>query len=533
MDIPSLAFSPAKCVACGGTIPAGTACLRAFAPKAGLKHSQCPQAELPGIGGSDPGPKSLTYHGDLYKPPNTHPYDYQNAGLRWALGRLDAGKHGLLADEPGVGKTAQALLIMHNRPAWTRVLVVCPASLRYNWRREAATWAPRRLVKLWPEEALDESDPGPTLMIAAYTQLAKMPASWRWHLLVIDEAHYCKTPEALRTQLARLAADRAQRRLLLTGTPLENRHKELWPLLRLTDPEVWDPPGLAMGRPVGAGHGAGYRAFLARYCGLRQAKRKRTNPDGSIWWQSYEDDRGSTRGAELFAKIQSSGAMLRRRKADVLKELPPKIRELIVLEPPEAARGTVEAEHAAFRATGLDYAAGLENLHKATLVFEDWARARKAVAEAKAPLVVEHVQRLLESVDKVLVFGYHRAMVSALVDAFTLDECVSVHGGTPEELRDVAVQRFQTDPATRVFVGSLGAAGVGITLTAASVVVFAEIDGKDPRQAEDRAHRVGLDHSLLVQTLVFDWSVDANLARLMHQKVQIAELALDGRKATL
>ena len=527
-DIPSLAFTRAKCVACGGWIPGGSKCLRAFAPKAGLKHAGCPQVSLPGVN-TDPGPK--VYMGPLVIASGLRMYPYQEEGLRGLLWRADAEQSTLLADEMGLGKTAQALALLHMREEWKKVLVVCPAALRYNWRQEAARWAPRRVVQLWPEERL--SEPDATLTVVAYSQLAKIPAAAQWDLTVCDEAHYLKSPEALRTQLAKALAARSARLILLTGSPLENRHKELWTLLQLIDPQTWDPPGLAKGRPVGAGQGAGERAFLTRYCGLRKARRRVRNREGGFSYQAYEDDRGSTHGAELFGKIAASGAMIRRRKADVLPQLPPKVRELIRLPPPADPR-VLEAEHQAFVATGLDYAASLEHLTKARLMFEDWAAARVAVAEAKIPHVLDHVKCLLESEAKVLVFGHHRVLLDALAEAFSLEECVTYTGGTPEKARADAVRRFQEDPACRVFLGSLGAAGVGLTLTAARVVVFAEIDGKDPRQAEDRVHRIGQEaDSVLIQTLVFDGSVDANLARLMKAKVEIAEMALDGRRATL
>jgi SNF2 family DNA or RNA helicase len=184
---------------------------------------------------------------------------------------------------------------------------------------------------------------------------------------------------------------------------------------------------------------------------------------------------------------------------------------------------------AAFAATGLTYESDVGQLTKARIEFEQWAKARRKVAEAKIPFIIEHVKRVLESQPKVLVFAHHIEVISQLSDAFTDAEHVVYYGGTPEKQRAANVERFQKDPECKVFIGGLQAAGVGLTLTAASLVVFAEIDGKDPRQAEDRVHRIGQVNPVLIQTLVFDWSVDANLARMMIAKVELSEKVLDGK----
>jgi SWI/SNF-related matrix-associated actin-dependent regulator 1 of chromatin subfamily A len=236
----------------------------------------------------------------------------------------------------------------------------------------------------------------------------------------------------------------------------------------------------------------------------------------------------------LHERLVKTG-MLRRRKVDVLPELPPKVRELIVLPPPPTGHGEVDvlgAEHEALHATGLDYESAIEDLQKAPVLFSELAAARKFSGLAKVPAVVAHVNDLLENkgVQKVVVFAHHYEVIWALEDAWVQWQAVVLTGTMTEEMRDRSVRLFQTNPDVRVFVGSLSAAGVGITLTAASNMVFAEIDWKDMRQIEDRIHRIGQRDSVLIQSLVFDWSVDANMMRLVLEKMRVAEQAIDGKE---
>ena len=513
----SLCFQRTRCARCGGWIEAGGAAARTPGEK-GLHHAGgCPgSAPLAGVRPIRPltGPPLKLPHGCALLP-------FQEEGVRLLMTR----KRTLLADSMGCGKSVQCACFIGQHPDWQKVLVVCPPSLRYNWRRELGRWLPDgRAVGLWPEEG--DGDP---ILIAGYNRLAGF-ASRPLDLVVFDESQAIKNTGARRTGEAQRVARGAERVLAMCGNPIEDRHRDLWTLLSMLGPEEWDPPGLCRGRPVGVGEGAGERAFLKRYCGLKMHMvQVATRRDGSPIYKRWEDARASTRGEELHARLSASGLMIRRTKAEVLPQLPKKVRELVVLPPEGEAAAAVEEEHAAFHETGLDYAADVALLVKAQVEFRRWAEARKRVALAKVPLVIEHVRRVLDSERKVVVLGHHVEALRAIWDAFLLEEAALYYGATPEQERDREVRRFQEDPACRVFVGGLTSAGTGLTLTAARVLVFAEIDGRDPRQAEDRVHRIGQAESVLIQTLVFDLSVDANLARLAGKKMNDSDRALDGR----
>jgi SWI/SNF-related matrix-associated actin-dependent regulator 1 of chromatin subfamily A len=143
--------------------------------------------------------------------------------------------------------------------------------------------------------------------------------------------------------------------------------------------------------------------------------------------------------------------------------------------------------------------------------------------------VAEHVLGLLDSVDKVVVMAHHHDVVDILTEALAEYGVVSLTGRDNQADRQTSIDRFQDHPEVRVFVGSIQAAGIGITLTAASTVVFAELDWVpgNMSQAEDRCHRIGQTDSVLVQHVVLDGSIDARLAKTLVEKQAVITMAID------
>ena len=244
-----------------------------------------------------------------------------------------------------------------------------------------------------------------------------------------------------------------------------------------------------------------------------------------------------------------SNCMVRRLKADVLKELPPKRRQIIVL-PPDGMKEALKAEIKAVSAHEAEMeklAVDLE-LSKALdgqdaymqivtalsnvrdLAFEEISAARRAMAIAKAPFVAEYAKDLLdeEEAKKIIIFAHHHEVIDTLFDAFGKD-AVKLDGRMGIKAKQESVDRFQSDPTCKVFIGSIQAAGVGITLTAANMVLFAELDWVpgNVTQAEDRAHRLGQLDSVLVQHLVVDGSIDSRMAKFIVAKQDVIDRALD------
>jgi len=310
----------------------------------------------------------------------------------------------------------------------------------------------------------------------------------------------------------------ARKRVFLTGTPILNRPKEIWSIANALDPATF----------------ANYWRFAGRYCGGHKGR------------FGY-DDSGATNLDELQEVLRSK-FMVRRLKKDVLTDLPAKRRQVIEFPANGAAKEIahevvvvadamrslsklrVMVELAKASEDPEDYRTAVAMLRDgASHAFQEIAAARRDTAIAKLPYVLEHLENCT---DKVLVFAHHHAVIDKLVAALG-SKCVAVTGKTPLEARQAAVDRFQSDPGCTVFVGNIKAAGVGLTLTAASHVIFAELTytPADMQQAEDRAHRIGQRSSVLVQHLVLEGSIDANMARTLVQKMGVIEQALDTEHA--
>jgi SNF2 family DNA or RNA helicase len=175
------------------------------------------------------------------------------------------------------------------------------------------------------------------------------------------------------------------------------------------------------------------------------------------------------------------------------------------------------------------YKQAVQGLRQAyNVAFTEMAAVRKELAIAKIPFVIEYVESMVEEGEKVVVMAHHREVVDKLQNHFGL-KAVKLYGGMSEVEKSNNVDRFQTDPSCMVFIGSISAAGVGITLTAAQKMLFAELDWTPANmlQAEDRIHRIGQTGNALIQQLVFDGSLDAKMAETLVRKMGIIEKALD------
>jgi hypothetical protein len=250
---------------------------------------------------------------------------------------------------------------------------------------------------------------------------------------------------------------------------------------------------------------------------------------------------------ELQTRLRST-IMVRRLKADVLTDLPAKRRQVIVL-PSNGAAALIEAERAASArheadlfaaqvAVELAKAGDDEQAYKDAVAkvrgvvqtaFTEMAKLRHDTALAKVPAVVE---RVLDATGKVVIMAHHKDVIAGIRAGLEEEHpgsVVTLTGDDGMTDRQESVDRFQNDPACKYFIGSIRAAGVGITLTASSHVVFAELDWTPGMmsQAEDRCHRIGQRDSVLVQHLVLDQSLDANLATTLVAKQEVIDKALD------
>jgi SNF2 family DNA or RNA helicase len=427
---------------------------------------------------------------------------YQKAGIVYAMQRQNV----LMSDQMGMGKSIEAIGVVNASDA-RHVLIVCPASLKINWQREFTKWDVKGLsVGIASSHVIPETD----VVIVNYDILRRNSEALHaitWDILIVDECHRVKDPKAQRT-VALLGKYKwnpstrswdtpnlpipAKRRLFLTGTPIVNRPAELWPLLRALDCD-------GLGR---------YKSkFETRYCQGHQTR---------FGW----DATGASNLDEL-QELMRSRFMIRRLKQDVLKELPPKRRQVIVLEGTDSA--VIDAERQAYD----DFKSA--RLCGETPDFSAISAARKAVAESILPLAIQEIEEALEETDKLVVWAHHHVVIETLAEKFP--NSAVIYGETTQQARQDAVDAFQTDPSIKLFIGSIQAAGVGLTLTAASNEIFVELDWVpgNVEQAEDRCHRIGQLNSVLIKYLVLNNSVSASMAEELVAKQAVISKGLDAK----
>ena len=487
---------------------------------------------------------------EIPSPPGREYLPFQTAGIAYAMSRENT----LFGDEMGLGKTIQAIGVVNTDVEARRVTVFCPASLKVNWNREINAWSVRPAVvyvasgtpKVGSWEEIFQNVPaggGSDSVERVEYLIVNYDIAERWgpmlhaaglDVLIMDESHYLKNPKAKRTQQVLGKWDRdpakqiapipARRRLALTGTPIPNRPIEAWPVVHALDPKTF----------------RSFKEYATRYC-------------DAVYGSYGLEIRGASNLDELQDKLRAS-VMVRRLKADVLKELPPKRRQVLSLPAPSAVlkrerealddlrkqaeeqfQLRVKMELAKAAANDDEYEKAANALRESVgIEFTTISRVRHETSVAKVPYVIEFLQNCVEQGEKVICFAHHLDVIEQIAEAFG-EAAVVITGETPVPKRQGLVDRFQQDAACRVFVGNIKAAGVGLTLTASSHVVFAELDlvPGNLDQAEDRAHRIGQLNSVLVQHLIFDGSIDVSLANMVMEKQKVITAALDGEHAPL
>jgi SWI/SNF-related matrix-associated actin-dependent regulator 1 of chromatin subfamily A len=451
-------------------------------------------------------------------PPGKQYLPYQEKGIRYALGARGT----IIADEMGLGKTVQAIGVINASLEAKRVLVVCPAGLVTNWLNEFWAWR------------VKESQAQVT--VVSYHGAAAHIDGPSIDILIVDECHYVKNADTQRAQTVKALAAKSKRVLLLTGTPMENCPIELWPLLQIACPEKWDPPRREMKmvmtpeqKKSHPGEGQNFWEFAKRYCDLKKVRFKVKGR-----YRSAYDFSGASNLIELNARLKNT-CMVRRLKKDVLTELPDKRRQLIVLKTPVKTADFTCSERIISQIGEINessYFHVLKRLVGNKVLFEEWSKKRHEEALAKVDACLEFIGDAMDAGEKLIVFAHHQDVIDGLFDGIEVGNpgiAVKVTGKTHVADRGAAVKRFQDDPKCKVFVGSIGAAGVGITLTASSHVIFCELDPVPGRmsQAEDRAHRIGQKNMVLVQHLIADGSLCARMAKILVKKQEVLTAALD------
>jgi SWI/SNF-related matrix-associated actin-dependent regulator of chromatin subfamily A-like protein 1 len=418
---------------------------------------------------------------------------FQWAGVRYVL----EARRCFLADEQGLGKTVQALAALEAADAYPAV-VVCPASLKLNWEREAARWLPhRRVAVVSGRGVVPPADADITVLnyevVAAHDETLR---ARRPQALVIDESHYCKNPRAKRTAAVRRLAHAVPPdglRLALTGTPVLNHAEELVPQLRV------------LGR-LEEDFGSGAR-FAKRFSGNLSEER--------LHWHLRRR------------------CFVRRRKSEVLPQLPAKRRVVVPVELANRAEYRLAEEDliAWLRAQPMDLRE-LEAKVAAALRAERLAQIgalQRLAAKGKLPAALSWIADFLESGEPLVVFARHVEVQQAVLERFP--EAGHLLGADPIARREETVRAFQAGTGPPLLVAATRVAGQGITLTRATNVCFLELEWTPAMhdQAEDRLHRMGQRDAVTAWYLLADATIDEHMAELVAAKRGIVDAVTDGR----
>ncbi|WP_205699384.1 DEAD/DEAH box helicase [Conexibacter sp. SYSU D00693] len=417
---------------------------------------------------------------------------FQWAGVRYLL----EARNAFLADEQGLGKTVQALATLEADGAYPAV-VVCPASLKLVWEREAARWMPHRTVAVVQGRgAVPRAADITVLNYELVEQHRGTLARREPQAIVIDESHLVKNPRAKRTQAVRrlaAAVPYGGLRLALTGTPVLNHADELVSQLRV------------IGRLDDFGSGA---RFAKRFGGALSEER--------LHWHLCRS------------------CFVRRRKDEVLTQLPPKRRVVV----PVALANTRE-----YRLAEQDVIAWLRTLPldlseldariAATLRAKRLAQLtalQRLAAKGKLAAALGWIEDFLASGEPLVVFARHREVQAAVLQHFP--GAAHLLGSDPLPAREATVRAFQEPDGPQLLVAATRVAGQGLTLTRASNVCFLELEWTPALhdQAEDRCHRIGQRDAVTAWYLLAAESVDERMARLLEAKRDVIGVVTDGRR---
>lgn len=426
-------------------------------------------------------------------------YPYQKDGVQFIESR---NGRALIADEMGLGKTAQALQYLQIHPELRPAIIVVPASLKLNWEREVKLWVNIKnkteiLSGKKPKELINKD-----IFIINYDILNAWEdklSKINTQIVVLDESHYIKNNKALRTKAVIRLCQNIKHVIALSGTPIINRPIEFFNTLKLIEPKLFPNK----------------MKFAERYCGAKYTK----------WGWDFN---GATNTVELN-ELLTSTLMVRRKKEDVLGDLPPKTKSIVPMEInnekqyKKAADNIIqwirenEGKKKAEKAKSAEVLVRIEKL-------------KQLAVDGKITQCIDWIKTFIESEEKLVVFATHKHIIDTIMSEFK-DIAVKLDGSTSPDQKQKAVDQFQNNPKIRLFVGNIQAAGVGITLTAASNVCFVEFPWTPGAlsQAEDRIHRIGQEATNVnCYYLVANDTIEEDLINIIGSKQKTLYSILDG-----
>lgn len=438
------------------------------------------------------------------------PYPYQLEGMAYAL----QSKRCIFGDEPGLGKTMQAIGTVFIAKAWP-TLVICPSSLKENWKREFKKFAGVDAIilddsnkKTWHTFWEMKKRSGEALVnvfITNYESLKKffvqsVSDSSRFTLrsirfdpridifrsVIVDESHKCKSSKTKQSKFVQGICKHKDFILMLTGTPVVNDNTDLIQQLNI------------MERMEDFG---GYREFVSRYCdGINKSSNSR----------------------ELNLLLKRF-CFFRRQKKDVLKQLPEKTRTYLVVE--ITNRKEYEDAEADLVSYLREYKQATDEEIMRSLSGEVMVRMgilRQIAARGKIEAAKEIIDDIITGGKKIIVFGFLKDVIAGIKEAYP--KAVTVTGDDDERAKQWAVDKFQDDSNTNVILLNYRSGGTGLTLTASSDVLFVEFPWTyaDCCQAEDRAHRNGQKNAVMCRYLLGKGTIDEYMYKIIQNKKKVA-----------
>ena len=410
-----------------------------------------------------------------------------------AVEKLAGSRRFILADDMGLGKTTATIIAALETGA-KKILIICPASLKINWQREIENYSDRPVFISEGKKFSTESD----FVIVNYDILKNFHDTKEkdnsllnqsnFDLVILDEAHMISNPQAQRTKIINHFVKNIKRVWLLTGTPMTSRPMNYYNLLNIIESPV----------------AQNWMAYAIRYCQGYQfmaGRRKVWNVTGASNLEELRD--------------RTSKQILRRLKEDVL-DLPDKIISPVYLRLKSKEYEELMGEYYDWFDNKKDESSSL------TVQFSKLMKVRKVIANEKTKQTIEFAENIIEQGKKVIIFTNFTDTLQTIYQHFG-KQAVYLDGSCSKPHRQNAVDEFQENDKIKVFVGNLKAAGVGLTLTAAEVVIMNDLSfvPAEHAQAEDRAYRYGQKSNVLVYYPLYENTIEGAVYDILNRKKEI------------
>lgn len=420
---------------------------------------------------------------------------------KYAVKRLDLQMCGLLADEMGLGKTVEVLAHLYNYKKLRPVIVIVPSSAKLNWKYEIEKWTGESNITIIEGQSGDIPDDSNWYIVnyaVLYHRLEQMKQI-DYSAVIIDESHYIKNKDAQRSKAATALTEKIDTVYCLSGTPIKNKPVELWQQLKVLDAEKYHEDFKDFWR------------FAKKYCNAHENK----------WgW----DVNGSS-NLDQLNRILRETIMIRRKKKNVLDELPDKRKMCIHLEINNRNEYNVAERN---------FKQWIESHEKS----ENWLKAEALIkaeklshlaANGKLNELYNWVSNAIEQERKIVIFAHHRDIQKQIYEKFK-DDSIRIKAGMGSTAIQNAIDDFNSSSNINICVVSTTVGGEAINLQSADTVVFAELEWTPSAhsQAEDRVHRMGQTKTVDVYYLIADNTIEEKIFNVIDEKQKQIDQAING-----